>query len=144
MIVLPIGPEPSATQASPAKVRTDVEQTVVKLLAVGFSPAERKLIQGVVALTQRRSCRLDLVESDNWTTADVLVLDGADAKVVAWAADQPALSRMTVIWVDGQQAAAAGPTQLKRPIQWPILPALVQRARGQELTESTRQPLLDH
>lgn len=144
MILLPIGPEPSEVPASPAKARADVAPTVVRLLALGFSPAERKLIQGVVALTQRRSLRLELVESDTWTTADVILLDATDAKVVAWAASESALRRMTVIWVDGKNAAVGGPTQLKRPVQWPLLPALVQRARGQEITESTRQALAHH
>jgi hypothetical protein len=130
--------------ASPAKVHTDVAPTVVRLLVLGFSPTERKLIQGAAALTQRRSCRLELVDSDSWTAADVILLDGADAKVVAWAAGRSALGRMTVIWVDGPNAATGGATQLRRPVQWPILAALVQRARGQELTESIRQALANH
>lgn len=144
MILLPIGPEATAMPASPAKVHADVEPTIVRLLVLGFSPTERKLIQGVVALTQRRSCRLELIKSDIWTEANVILLDGADTTVVAWAAGKSALGRKTVIWVDGPNVATGGVTQLKRPVQWPILSALVQRARGQELTESTRQALANH
>ena len=142
MIVLPLGEElPPATAARP---RTDAKPTIVKLLALGFSPSERKLIQGVVALSQRRSLHVELVEAETWTLADVILLDGADAKVAAWAAGQPSLSRMTVIWVDGRNAAAGGPTQLKRPVQWPTLPALLQRALGLEITDSSRQQLSAH
>lgn len=142
MIVLPIGPEPKAATSAPR--RSDTGTTTVRLLALGFSPAERKLIQGVVTLTHRRHFRIDLVEAETWTTAEVFLLDGADAKVVAWAADQPTLRDKTVIWVDGAHAAAGGPTQLKRPIQWPILPALLQRALDMDISDSARQPLSDH
>lgn len=142
MIVLPLVAEPAP--ATPAALRTDARPTTIKLLALGFSPAERKLIQGVVALTHRRHVRLDLVEADTWTTADVILLDGNDLKVVAWAADQPSLSHMTVIWVDGHHAAAPGHTQLRQPVQWPTLPALLQRALGMDISESARQPLSAH
>lgn len=142
MIVLSLGEELSP--ASPARLRPVAEPSTIRLLALGFSPSERKLIQGVVALSQRRSLRVELVEADTWTLADVILLDGADAKVAAWAAGQPSLSRMTVIWVDGRDAAAGGPTQLRRPVQWPTLPALLQRALGLEITDSSRQQLSAH
>jgi len=142
VIVLPLATEPApATAAAP---RADAHPTTIKLLALGFSSAERKLIQGVVALTHRRHFRLDLVEADTWTTADVILLDGNDPKVVAWAADQPSLNHMTVIWVDGHHAGTPGHTQLKQPVQWPALPALLQRALGLDLSESARQSLSAH
>lgn len=142
MIVLPLTAEPAP--ATPSAQRTDTRCITVKLLALGFSSAERKLIQGVVALTHRRHFRIDLVEADTWTTADVLLLDGNDPKVAAWAADQPSLSHMTVIWVDGHHVAAPGHTQLRQPVQWPALPALLQRALGMDLSESARQQLSAH
>ncbi len=142
MIILPIGEESSAE--TPAPRRPEAAITNVKLLALGFTPAERKLIQGVVALSHRRSLHIDLVEADTWTVADVVLLDGSDAKVVAWAANQPRLKKMTLIWVDGPQATMGGATQLKRPLQWPALPAYLQRALGMEITESARAPLSAH
>lgn len=142
MIILPIGEE--SKPEAPAQPRAEVAITIVKLLALGFSPVERKLIQGIVELSQRRSLRIDLVEADTWTVADVALLDGSDAKVVAWAANQPRLKQMTLIWVDGPQAATGGATQLKRPLQWPALPAYLQRALGMEITESARAPLSAH
>ena len=142
MIILPIGEESPAETPTPH--RPEVAITTVKLLALGFTPSERKLIQGVVALSHRRSLHIDLVESDTWTVADVVLLDGSDAKVVAWATNQPRLQKMAVIWVDGPQAPMGGTTQLKRPLQWPCLPAYLQRALGLEITESARVPLSAH
>lgn len=142
MIILPIGEE--SKPEAPAQPRPELVITIVKLLALGFTPTERKLIQGIVALSQRRSLRIDLVEADTWTVADVVLLDGSDPKVVAWAANQPRLKQMTLIWVDGPQAAMGGATQLKRPLQWPALPAYLQRALGMEITESARAPLSAH
>lgn len=142
MIILPIGEEGPAE--APAPRRPEATVTTVKLLALGFTPAERKLIQGVVALSQRRSLRIELVEADTWTVADVVLLDGSDAKVVAWAGTQPRLKRMTLIWVDGPQATTGGATQLRRPLQWPALPAYLQRALGMDITESARAPLSAH
>lgn len=144
MIVLPIGPAPAEAPATSAPARTEAKATLIKLLALGFTPAERKLIQGVVSLSQRRSMRLDLVGSDAWTTADAILLDGADDKVVAWAAGQPQLCSKVVIWVDARQGTAENPTHLKRPVQWPTLPALLQRALGMDISESARQPLAAH
>lgn len=141
MIVLPLATEPAPATAAP---RADAHPTIIKLLALGFSSAERKLIQGVVALTHRRHVRIDLLEADAWTSADVLLLDGNDPKVVAWAADQPSLRQMTVIWVGGQQPAAPNHLQLKPPVQWPALPALLQRALGLDVSESARQALAAH
>jgi hypothetical protein len=142
MIVLPLATEPAP--ATPAAAHADTQATTIKLLALGFSSSERKLIQGVVALTHRRHVRLDLLEADAWTTADVLLLDGSDAKVVAWAADQPSLSRMPVIWVGGNQPAAPKHLQIKQPVQWPTLPALLQRALGLDVSDSARQALAAH
>lgn len=142
MILLPLTPEP-APEPSP-QVRTPVQITVIRLLALGFTPSERKLIQGVVALSQRRSVRVEMVGAETWTTADVFLLDGADAKVVAWAAGQPRLSETAVMWVDSPHSVGGRALQFKRPIQWPCLPALLQRALGMEITESARLPLSDH
>lgn len=143
MIVLPLATEPVPATAAAAHA-TPQTATTIKLLALGFSSSERKLIQGVVALTHRRHVRINLLEADAWTTADVLLLDGSDPKVVAWAADQPSLSRMTVIWVDGNPPAASNHLHLKQPVQWPTLPALLQRALGLDVSESARQALAAH
>jgi len=112
------------------------------VLVYGFSPAERELIQGIVALSQRRPLRLELTRSDAADTADVILLDGADAKVVAWAAKASLLAGKTVIQVDGHNAPA-GATHLQRPIQWPKLPSLLLQALDPNSPLlSTRQPLV--
>lgn len=138
MIILPIGddaPEsPQPTSSRPAPL-----QSTVHLLVMGFSPAERELIQGITALSQRRHLRIELSGADHMDTADVILLDGNDTKVMTWAAKGRMPTGKVVIQVDGQ--ALPGHIHLQRPIQWPSLPALLQQALGLEAPHSSRQPL---
>ncbi len=117
-------------------------QSTLKVLVFGFSPAERELIQGIVALSQRRPLRLELTRSEAADTADVILIDGADEKVMAWAAKASMLVGKTLIQVDGH-SAPAGATHLQRPIQWPKLPSLLLQALDPDSPLlSTRQPLI--
>lgn len=141
MIVLPLttesAPAPAATPRPAAAHRT------LKVLVLGFTPPERELLEGVVALSQRRSLRLQLVGPDAAASADVLLLDGSDARIMAWAASPALPAGKTVIQVDGR-SPTAGRQYLPRPVQWSILPALLQRALGMDISDSARQPLAAH
>lgn len=142
MIVLPIGPESEPERAAAAVSRPAPLQSTLRVLVYGFSPAERELIQGIVALSQRRPLRLELTRSDAADKADVILLDGADAKVMAWAAKSSVLAGKTVIQVDGHSAPVDA-THLHRPVQWPKLPSLLLQALDPNSPLlSTRQPLI--
>lgn len=140
MIILPLEAEHEPTPLAAHVARPAHPQTTLRLMVYGFSPAERELILGVVALTQRRAVRLELTPSGAAATADVIVLDGADARVLAWATSSSMPTGKTVIQVDGR-SAPAGTIHLHRPIQWPQLPALLQQAMDPLSPISTRQPL---
>lgn len=127
MIILPIGPDSEPERTAAPTSRPAPLQSTLKVLIYGFSPAERELIQGIVALSQRRPLRLELSRSEAADTADVILIDGADKKVMAWAAKASMLSGKTVVQVDGQDVLA-GATHLQRPVQWPKLPSLLMRA----------------
>lgn len=127
MIILPIGPDSEPERAAAPISRPAPLQSTLKVLIYGFSPAERELIQGIVALSQRRPLRLELARSEAADTADVILIDGADKKIMAWAAKASMLAGKTVVQVDGQDVLA-GATHLQRPVQWPKLPSLLMRA----------------
>lgn len=138
MIILPLATEP--VPAAAPLPRPASAHSTLRVVVLGFSPAEHKLLEGVVELSRRRSVRLEVVAPEAAATADVVMLDAADAQTREWAASRPFLAGKTVIWVDGRQAGS-GPTQLRRPIQWPSLPALLLRALGLEAPDSARAPL---
>ncbi len=127
MIILPIGEDSIPAPLQPTTSRPAPLQSTLKVLIYGFSPAERELIQGIVSLSQRRPLRLELARSEAADAADVILIDGADKKVMAWAAKASMLEGKTVVQVDGQNVLA-GATHLQRPVQWPKLPSLLMRA----------------
>lgn len=139
MIILPFGPEPDPAREPATGSRPVPLQSTLRLLVQGFSPAERELIQGIVALTQRRSLRLELVRTEAVETAEVILLDGSDERVMAWAAQANLLAGKTVLQVDGRNVLP-GVIHLQRPIQWPSLPALLQQALDPHSALSARQP----
>ena len=140
MIILPIGEDSIPAPLQPATTRPAELQSTVRLLVFGFTPAERELIQGIVALSQRRSLRLQLIGGDAPDTADVILFDGADAKVMKWV-NRGGLPRgKPTIQVDGPQAQP-GTLQVQRPVSWPSLPALLQHAMGLDAPVSSRLPL---
>lgn len=132
MIVLPLTPDPApAPQPLPRK---SAPAPGVKVLVLGFSPAERKLLDGVVALSRRRTPVIELLEPEALEAAHVVMIDAADPEARAWAATQPALADKTVVWVDPDQPVRDGHLATRRPVQWPLLPALLSQAieRGVE------------
>jgi len=140
MIILPIGEDSIPAPLQPASSRPAPLQSTVRLLVFSFSPAERELIQGIVALSQRRSLRLQLIGGDAPDTADVVLFDGADAKVMKWVSRGGLPTGKTLVQVDGAHALSVA-MHLQRPVQWPSLPTLLLQAMGQEAPHSSRQPL---
>ncbi|MFN4004038.1 MAG: hypothetical protein ACK4MJ_01000 [Hylemonella sp.] len=134
MIVLPLTPEPAPAPAPAMPPKKAVEPSSVKVLVLGFSPAERKLLDGVVALSRRRTPAIELLEPQQLEQAHIVMIDAADSDALAWAALQPSLAEKTVIWVDPAQAVRDGHLATRRPVQWPLLPALLGQAieRGVE------------
>lgn len=90
---------------------------------------QQELLQGVVGLSRRRAPQIELLDAAAAADADVIMIDTSNAPAMAWAAQQTGLKHKTVIWVDGR-SAPGGHTLLKRPVQWPILPMVLQRAPG--------------
>jgi two-component system cell cycle response regulator len=140
MIILPIGEDSIPSPLHPPASKPAPLESTVRLLVFGFTPAERELIQGIVALSQRRSVRLQLVGGDSPDTADVILIDGADAKVMKWVNRGGLPKGKTLIQVDGTHTPAIA-LHLHRPVSWPSLPSLVLQALGLEATYSSRLPL---
>jgi len=132
MIVLPLTPEPVPEPTSPPQKKAAALS--VKLLVQGFSPSERKLLDGVVALSRRRTPAIELLMPEQLEQAHIVMIDAADTDALAWAALQPALAEKTVIWVDSARPMPDGHLVIRRPVQWPLLPVLLSQAieRGVE------------
>lgn len=126
MIVLPLTPDPEPLPA--AQPRKAQEQIVVKVLVLGFSPAEQKLLEGVVSLSKRRSPCVELLGPGEVDSAHVIMIDAADKQALAWASMQTALVEKTVIWVDARSTPHEGHIATRRPVQWPLLPTLLMQA----------------
>jgi twitching motility two-component system response regulator PilG len=94
---------------------------------MGLKPMERQLLEGLVKVSQRRTPRLEILESKQATDADVIVIDTRDPLAMAWSRRHPWIARRAVIWIDGTEAPS-GHTLLRRPVQWPILPMVLARA----------------
>lgn len=104
-------------------------QQVLRLLVKGFMGFDRRLLDGVVKLSQRRNPSLELVDSVTAAGVDVVMIDGKDAEAVAWAHSQQTwLARQAVVWVDAQHDLPANHTGLMRPVQWTNLPIILSRA----------------
>lgn len=140
MIELPLGPEPVATPVAARKEEAQ-EQPPLRLLVRGFTPSEQELLQGVVSLSRRRAPHIELLHPAAAADADVIMIDTTDAAAMAWASKQAGLKQRIVIWVEGRSAPSSRHTLLKRPVQWPVLPMVLQRAmlRGSQ-AQATRQP----
>jgi hypothetical protein len=126
MIVLPLTPDPEPLPA--AQPRKAQEQIVVKVLVLGFSSAEQKLLEGVVSLSKRRSPCVELLGPGEVDSAHVIMIDAADKQALAWASMQTALVEKTVIWVDARSTPPEGHIATRRPVQWPLLPTLLMQA----------------
>lgn len=127
-MLAPREPAPTATQlGGPALA---APSPALKLIVCGFSNGERSLLAGVVKLSQRRTPRLELLDGQSVAQADVLMVDARDALALQWAQHEPELRGKAVLWVDGGPNLR-GHTQLRRPVQWSILPMLLARALEQ-------------
>lgn len=101
----------------------------LKLLVVGFTDAERQLLDAIVRLSQRRQPRISLLDMDASENADVVMVDALDAKARNWVEGRSWLERKVVIWVDAQDGQNRN--VMRRPIQWPNLPIMLARALEQ-------------
>lgn len=99
----------------------------LKLYAVGFSSSERRLLEGIVRVSQRRTPKLTLLTEQQAPYADVLLIDYKDVNAVAWAKSQLFLQKKAVIWVDANRADKHH-LVISRPVQWSTLPIIVSRA----------------
>lgn len=126
MIIPPLSSE-SAIVHAPLSVKRSADPGVLKLLVLGFTPAERNLLDGLIALSQRRPPRIDVITLVAFDEADIVLIDTAHTEALAWAALQPGLEDKTVIWVDAQSAPATH-TLIRRPVQWASLSVLLHQA----------------
>ena len=105
----------------------------LKIFAKGFNASERRLLQGIVLVSQRRKPPLQLLAEGEAEQADVVLIDQHDAEARAWADERPWLKERTVIWVDGSDGRVPGHLGIRRPVQWPALPMIVARAMEHNL-----------
>jgi two-component system cell cycle response regulator len=120
------GPDEPAPRTPPAPVPGKPAPSL-KLVVKGLKQIERQLLEGLVKVSQRRTPRLEILESKQATDADVIVVDTRDPAAMDWAKRHPWIESRAVIWIDGGEAPA-GHTLLRRPVQWPILPMVLARA----------------
>jgi twitching motility two-component system response regulator PilG len=120
------GPDEPAPRKPPAPAPGKPAPSL-KLVVKGLKQIERQLLEGLVKVSQRRTPRLEILESKQATDADVIVVDTRDPAAMDWARRHPWLESRAVIWIDGTEAPA-GHTLLRRPVQWPILPMVLARA----------------
>ncbi len=99
----------------------------LKLVVKGLKPIERQLLEGLVKVSQRRTPRLEILDSRQATDADVIMIDTRDPSAMAWSRRHPWIQGRAVIWIDAADAPC-GHTLLRRPVQWPILPMVLARA----------------
>jgi two-component system, cell cycle response regulator len=119
----PIDPEPATLPRAVAVKNAPA----LKLVVQGLKPVERQLLEGLVKVSQRRTPRLEILESKQAAEADVIMIDTRDPLAMSWARHHPWIESRAVIWIDGTEAPG-GHTLLRRPVQWPILPMVLARA----------------
>lgn len=117
---------PAASPATPSDVVEESVQTL-KLMAMGLTAMEQRLLEGTVKVSQRRNPRLVMLNVNQAMDADVLILNARDAAANQWAQKNAWVNGKAVIWVEGADVPK-GHTVARRPVQWPILPMLLARA----------------
>ncbi len=150
----PAGPSPAmpAETATATRDAAPPEQALawpeikeISLCVVGFNKSERKLLDDLILVSLRRGPRLKLVPTTSAHVADVVMIDATHAPSVAWSRSQSWLSRRAVVWVNGE-ARQPWHAQLRKPVQWPVLPVVLARAMqrmpraGQEVSARPQQP----
>jgi twitching motility two-component system response regulator PilG len=115
----------------------------LKLLVKGLDAVERRLLDGIVKLserdTRRRTPLLHLLGDLHAMQADIVIVDARDPSAVVWARNQPWLSAKPAIWIDAA-SVPSGHTLVRRPVQWPVLPVLLTRAIDQGPRPAAAQP----
>lgn len=101
----------------------------LRLGVKGLTLRERRLLEGLLSErdTRNRALRITLVSDEDAHQADVLLVDARDPSAFSWARQQDWLIGKPVIWLDAPYAAP-GHTLARRPVQWTVLPTLLQRA----------------
>lgn len=104
------------------------KKEVLKVLIIGLSEAEQKMLGAVVRLSVRRNPSLALLEEHEQETADVIVLDAASDYAQAWGRDnRKLLETKPVIWVDAKKVKSKH-IKLQRPVMWSNLPIVISQA----------------
>jgi two-component system, cell cycle response regulator len=124
---MPIAAVPIASAEPFVAPPTSAAPRALQLFVRGFNEMEKKLLEGMVRLSQRRLPRLALVTENEALAADLVMVDGSDAAAVAWAESQHWLNDKTTIWIDSS-VPRPGHTLSQRPVQWPLLPMMLARA----------------
>lgn len=99
-----------------------------RLCVKGLSAAERQLLDGAVALSQRRMPRLQLVGDAHPDSVDIVMIDGRDPLAMRWAAHSAWLKDKPAVWIDADPPAASGQLAVRRPVTWPTLSVMLSRA----------------
>lgn len=91
----------------------------VNLLVLGLTDVEKKLIQGVCRLSQRRTLTITLLDEvkDSVNKADVVLIDNANSKVQQFVSNNPNIINKSLIWVD-KTSVSEKHVGLTRPVQW--------------------------
>ena len=116
-----------ASQPAPLETASSESVQTLKLMAMGLTAMEQRLLEGTVKVSQRRNPRLLMLNANQAMDADVLILNARDAAANQWAQKNTWISGKAVIWVEGTNVPK-GHTVARRPVQWPILPMLLARA----------------
>lgn len=117
----------SVSQPAPLETAPPEGVQTLKLMAMGLTAMEQRLLEGTVKVSQRRNPRLVMLNVNQAMDADVLILNARDAGANQWAQKNTWISGKAVIWVEGADVPK-GHTIARRPVQWPILPMLLARA----------------
>lgn len=123
---------PAAATRAPSTAISGAGSLTLHL--AGFA-GERAQVEGALALARRRHPGLALAHEPPSEPADVVLLDGSDATAVRWASQADWLPRCAVIWVDAPVGApvASGHVRVGRPVHWPLLPLMLERALERRL-----------
>lgn len=116
-----------AETSSVPRLQEEVAPTL-KLFVRGLESDERQLLDGLVRVSLRRSPRLEILNEQDAARADVVLIGATDNATVAWTQRQPWFAHKAVIWIGASTAAVPGHTNIRRPVQWSILPILLARA----------------
>ena len=128
-----------ASQPAPLETASSESVQTLKLMAMGLTAMEQRLLEGTVKVSQRRNPRLLMLNANQAMDADVLILNARDAAANQWAQKNAWVNGKAVIWVEGADVPK-GHTVARRPVQWPILPMLLARALENGPGDAVKQP----